>query len=259
MSLMSSQATLTRQTTGKTCLKQLSPNTNISVMYWQEDKAETPGPVISKTMIDVGFRINCPCLPCDHSWALKESIGHTLPWLEEGSGIAIHDIHGAESGNGWIRPDNHDALLHLSQRTSLYIRTPLERVDDVVQLAGSTHHIAGYKLLLGQAKTRQLFAHATLLVRHCPPFNKMEKTFIGEVMTWLKEHNIKAPRLMPGKQHTIQTPEGKLISHSLMLDGLQNKDSLWLQEHGIGHHLLLGCGIFIPCKGIDAVYKQQQQ
>ena len=40
-----------------------------------------------------------------------------LPWMVDEPQAGIHLIHGAESGNGWIRPQEPDALLILSRRT----------------------------------------------------------------------------------------------------------------------------------------------
>jgi CRISPR/Cas system CSM-associated protein Csm4 (group 5 of RAMP superfamily) len=40
-----------------------------------------------------------------------------------------------------------------------------------------------------------------------------------------------------------------------MLASLTPDESLRLQQHGLGPHRTMGCGIFIPHKGIDAVKK----
>jgi CRISPR/Cas system CSM-associated protein Csm4 (group 5 of RAMP superfamily) len=42
-----------------------------------------------------------------------------------------------------------------------------------------------------------------------------------------------------------------------MLADLKPEESLRLQQQGLGPHRLMGCGIFIPHKGIDAVHKPQ--
>ncbi|MGU9978272.1 MAG: type I-MYXAN CRISPR-associated protein Cas6/Cmx6 [Candidatus Oxydemutatoraceae bacterium WSBS_2016_MAG_OTU14] len=227
-------------------------------MHWQEDTEENKKQHVSTKVADLGFRVNCPCLPMDHKWILKKAIKQTLPWIDEDSCFAIHDIHGAESGNGWIRPDDSNALLHLSQRTSLYIRTPLDRVAEVQELSGTQYNLDGYPLALEKSKLRQLFAHPTLFVRYYLSANNNETDLLRDIVRWLKEHRIEVPRIMPGKQHQVYTPTGTLTAHSFMVDGLQGNDSLWLQEHGIGNQQLLGCGIFIPHKGIDAVHQLQQ-
>ena len=51
------------------------------------------------------------------------------------------------------------------------------------------------------------------------------------------------------------TPEVSLLTRSLMLADLTLEESLRLQQQGLGTHRHMGCGIFIPHKGIDAVKK----
>ncbi|MBV5275414.1 MAG: type I-MYXAN CRISPR-associated protein Cas6/Cmx6, partial [Lamprocystis purpurea] len=48
---------------------------------------------------------------------------------------------------------------------------------------------------------------------------------------------------------------GAITTRSLLLAGLKPDESLRLQQQGLGLHRLMGCGIFIPHKGIDAVGK----
>lgn len=226
--------------------------------HWQEDNEEPKKQKVSSSVVDLGFRVNCPCLPLDHSWLLKQALQPVLPWLHEEPQLAIHDIHGAESGSGWIRPSEKNARLYLSQRTPLYIRTPVARIADVQKLENSEHAIAGEKLVLGKSRIRRLVAHPTLFVRYCPGFSDDEDELLDYMMDWLKSKDIHAPRILCGKKHQIYTPKNQLKTCSILVDGLQADDSLWLQEHGIGDQQLLGCGIFIPHKGIDAVYRSKQ-
>ena len=231
----------------------------MNIKHWQEDTKESKKQQVSEAVVDLGFRVNCSCLPLDHNWMLQQMLHSALPWLHEEPQLAVHDIHGAESGNGWIRPSKGDTLLYLSQRTSLYIRTPIQRVTDVQKLENSEHVIAGEKLILGRVKTRTLTAHPTLLVRYCPSLSDNEEILLDKLAAWLKKKDIHAPRILCGKQHQIYTPKTQLKTYSILVDGLQTDASLWLQEHGIGDRQLMGCGIFIPHKGIDAVQQATQK
>jgi len=56
-----------------------------------------------------------------------------------------------------------------------------------------------------------------------------------------------------GKRHSRQLQGQTLTTFSLMLHALSLEDSLRLQEHGLGPHRLLGCGIFVPHKSAAAV------
>ena len=51
----------------------------------------------------------------------------------------------------------------------------------------------------------------------------------------------------------ITTPNGIIHTRSLMVADLRKSESVKLQEQGIGEHRLLGCGLFVPQKGIESV------
>jgi len=44
-----------------------------------------------------------------------------------------------------------------------------------------------------------------------------------------------------------------------MLDGIDVEQSVLLQQRGIGAGRLLGCGLFLPHKGIDAINEAQEK
>ncbi|MBT4668468.1 MAG: hypothetical protein HOC17_04305, partial [Candidatus Ruthia sp.] len=46
---------------------------------------------------------------------------------------------------------------------------------------------------------------------------------------------------------------GIIHTRSLMVADLRKAESVKLQEQGIGKHRLLGCGLFVPQKGIESV------
>jgi hypothetical protein len=59
--------------------------------------------------------------------------------------------------------------------------------------------------------------------------------------------------MMTGLPHQISTKNGELQSRTLMLANLDINDSVRLQQFGLGPGRKLGCGIFLPHKGIEAV------
>ena len=109
-------------------------------MYWEDDKQSEKNYVVDD-VVDLVFSIQCKCLPVDHIHALSESVQDVLPWLRDESSAGVHSIYGAASGNGWIRPEEPDALLHLSRRTKFELRVPEHRVDDARQLEGKTLNV----------------------------------------------------------------------------------------------------------------------
>lgn len=223
-------------------------------MYWEEpqvEKATAP----SSSMVDVAFAVTCKVLPLDHADALRGALEAALPWLRGEERAGIHAIHGAESGNGWIRPDSEaGGLLQLSRRTRMVLRVPTERVDDVRVLEGQTLDIAGYPLQVGAASVRPLQPSATLFARYVvSEQDEEEQSFLDRVAGSLHRMGVPARKLLCGKSHVILTPEGPLQSRSLMMADLDPGDSVRLQEQGIGPGRKLGCGLMIPYKSIKPV------
>ena len=225
-------------------------------MFWQED--ESSNLVVSpEDVLDLIFNIECKQLPVDHAHALSEAIKAKLPWLEQEPLAAIHPIHVAGSQNGWIRADHSpDELIHLSKRTKFTLRIPKERKADAKQLTGKTLDIAGNCLKIGQPKEKPLSTMGTIFSRFivCKA-DESEEEFLHRMVEELGQMGVRIRKALCGTETELHTPEGPLLTRSLMLADLPTEESIRLQQQGIGEHRLMGCGIFIPHKGIEAIKK----
>lgn len=226
-------------------------------LFWQEDPAEQPVE-IPTDVVDVLFSLEGKRLPVDHAYVLMQAIAERLPWFADEPRLGIHSIHVAGSQNGWERPAHgtHSHLM-LSRRTKLALRVPSERLEALVAaLRGATLDLAGCPLTLGEAKPRPLSKETTLFARYlvCLP-GEGEGDFLARVASELAGLDIRLRKALCGKSLTLATPEGGLESRSLLLADLAPEESLRLQRHGLGPHRTLGCGLFIPHKGIDSVRK----
>ncbi len=114
-------------------------------MYWSEHNP-TDSFRIPDDIVDVVYTISCRCLPVDHAHALRRAVQEALPWFANEESAGIHPVHVADSGNGWMRPDNPDDLLYLSRRTKLTLRLPRHRLDDAGTLSGIVLDINGHTL-----------------------------------------------------------------------------------------------------------------
>jgi len=70
--------------------------------------------------------------------------------------------------------------------------------------------------------------------------------------------NISVSKMICGKTGLIRTDAENIFTRSLMIADLKPDESVRLQKQGIGEGRNLGCGIFVPHKGIDAVYNVQE-
>jgi CRISPR-associated protein Cas6 len=177
-----------------------------------------------------------------------------LPWFEDEPAAGLHLIHGAESGNGWYRPeDSEEGLIQLSRRTRLSLRLPRHRIDDAQSLTGCRLDINGHGLTVGESTLRPLSASSTLYARHVLGAESQEETVFLEtvVAPELAAKGVACKKMVCGRSHRFTSPNGGLFARSLLLTDLKTDDSLKLQESGLGPGRKLGFGLFIAYKGLS--------
>jgi len=222
-------------------------------MYWA-DSGKPERYVVPDDVMDVVYQIDCRTLPVDHAWVLSQAILAVLPWLADEPGAGVHPLHVAESGNGWMRPEGPDALLHLSRRTKLTLRVPKHRLEQSAALSGTTLDIAGHRLTVQASSTRLLVPFSAVFARHVPvAAGQEEAAFIEQLVPAIQALGVTPRKLLCGREHVLATPRGPLATRSVMLADLPEPESVALQRHGLGPYRTLGCGLFIPHKDIKEV------
>ncbi len=222
-------------------------------MYWQETKKNTRY-IVPDDIVDVVFSIQCHSLPVDHAYALSHAVIQSLPWFAAEESAGLHTIHVADSGNGWMRPDQADALLHLSRRTKLVLRLPRHRVEDAGKLIGKTLDISGNPMQINKAAIKPLSPITTLFSRYVVILGGVDENgFLQDVMTRLTSMDIRPKKLLCGMKRDIAAPDRIIRTRSLMLAELTVEESVRLQQQGLGADRKLGCGLFIPHKDIKDI------
>ena len=204
-------------------------------MYWNDPQEKQKQYVVPDDIVDVSFKVQCKQLPLDHAYELSQVIQQVLPWFAEEPQTGIHLIHGAESGNGWIRPEDPDAILSLSRRTRFMLRVPNYRIDETSELAGKKLTVAGNDLLLSAPHTKPLSALTTIFARYVAAQNiDDEEAFLNLAAQLLEEKRIRVKKMMCGRAHVLRMPGEDFQTRSLMIDGLEVEESVHLQQHGLG-------------------------
>ena len=225
-------------------------------MYWTEESKNKQEFVISDDIVDVVFSIQGKAIPLDNAYALSNAIEEALPWVAEDEHIGIHHISGAESGNGWLRPENtENEILYLSRRQKLTIRIAKERLDDIQALTGQTLRVDEHELIVGKSTVRKLSDMNIVFARNVivSDSGMTEDDFMKCCVAQLNELGINVKKMMCGRERTIQLPDKQLITRGLMIADLGKPESVKVQERGLGVGRKLGCGLFLPQKGIDPV------
>jgi len=221
-------------------------------MYWQEDDKKNDIST-SEEVVDVSYKIDCKQVPTCHAWELSQALYQTLPWVKDEPEVGVHQIHGAASGNGWNRPPDGE-LIHLSKRTRMHLRVPSDRTDDASTLVGKTLDVAGNPVLVGKMTVKSIDPFSTIFARYIVMEKGMtEDDFLQWVVDELTARDIQARKLLCGMGHEFEANGESIETRSLMVADLDKLSSVKLQEVGIGLHRHLGCGIFVPHKGIKAV------
>ena len=209
---------------------------------WPEQKPEEYTP----HMIDLQFDLVGSTIPADSALLLSQAVQKILPWLNDTPQAGIQLLKGAETNSG-------DATVNINRRAKLFLRIPQTRVSDAAALVGHTLDLAGHTLQIGNFKTRAFVPFSNIYAHFVDTGSASEEQFVQDVMRELDGHFQLRCGFICGKPPTLQGPACVLHGDSLMLHDLPPHNSLRLQDEGMGHNRLLGCGIFIPHKSIAPV------
>ena len=226
-------------------------------MYWNDENEADKTFKVPDDIVDLSFAISCKTLPLDHAYALSQALRAALPWLDQDASSGVHLIHVAESGNGWFRPqETENALLQLSRRTRMMLRVSKDRIDDARALEGNVMDVAGYSVTVGEGVIKPLSVLSTLFARHVvmddPDMD--EEAFLEQVVAEMRELGFKRiSKVLCGRSHDLRLPDSIVHTQSVMVADLEPEMSVLLQQKGIGPHRKMGCGLFLPHKGIKAV------
>lgn len=223
--------------------------------FWTEDKDNQNHYLVSDEVMDFVFSIKCKCLPYEHMYTLYQALQQALPWLDDEDLAGIQPIYGAESGNGWQRPEGKtDELMYISHRQKLILRMPKTRQDEIQSLVGQTLDVDGHSLALVKMEARLLSDMPTIFARFVVSDEGLDETaFLEQAANRMQAMDIQIRKMLAGRERQIVTPAGVLHTRSLMLADLKSEESVRLQQQGLGTHRHLGCGLFLPQKGINPV------
>lgn len=223
-------------------------------MRWEES-GSTTHELAEADMIDVSFRIKGQFLAVDHHHALAKAISHNLPWFHHEPAAGIHPIQVAPTAHGWSPPRLEEGeVWQLSKRTRLVLRVPVYREHDVQVLTGKLLSVESETIEVGESRLRRLTPADPLFSRQVITEQGVyEPSFVDWLMTTLEPHGIAPGKVVCGRTRTITTPDNVISTRSVLVASLSASASIRLQCRGLGDGRNLGCGIFIPHKGIEAL------
>lgn len=227
-------------------------------MFWNQDE-EAPAPYqVPDDVFDLVFRLRGTDLDIDHAFALSTALQAHLS-DRVCARIGVHGVRMAGSGNGWNRPEQSDAALPLSRRARLAIRVHRDDSEEVGQIMNRTLRLGHQQVTLGSSEIRKLSTIGTLYSRAvCCDRRQSENDFLTEMADLLKQMNIRVSKMICGRSGEIRTAGESVFTRALMVADLEPEESVALQQRGLGQGRILGCGLFVPHKGIEPVFDIQE-
>lgn len=224
-------------------------------MFWQEDEDKTLPYQAPDDILDLSFAMRCKQLPLDHAWDLSVAIHQALPWFENETLAGVHTIHVAESGNGWLRPEEQNGLLIPSRRTRLELRIPKQCIQAAKTLTGQTLSWGKYEIEVGEAKEKPFSNAAVLFARYIVSAEtESEEEFLQRMAAEVKQTaQFKIKKMLCGRSQHLRIGTSSIFTRHLMLADLDNKTSIRLQQVGLGVGRHYGCGLLLPHKGIKTL------
>ena len=140
------------------------------------------------------------------------------------------------------------------------LRVPKQRLEEAQALTGKTLDIDGHTLEVGKSEVFMLSSLPTLFSRYVITREELDEgEFLQQAAEQMLEMDIPCRKMLGGITHTLGFPEGPVFTRSLMVADLEPEQSVRLQQHGLGEGRMIGCGLFLPHKGIEAVKEPQSK
>jgi CRISPR-associated endonuclease/helicase Cas3 len=195
--------------------------------------------------VDLAFMVAAErSIPFDHGDALYEAISRLLPKMHSASGVAIHPFAGRKFG---------DDCLMLMPWSALTFRLRADRIPSVLPLVGKDMRIGEASLSIGVPQVYALEPAATLrsrsvVIERAPvgAGQVTEEEFADAARNQLNILGIsREVTLTLGKRRRLHFKDCEVIGYEVIVEGLAPRDSINLQEHGLGANRHMGCGIFL--------------
>lgn len=206
--------------------------------------------------IELHFPLQADQISADHSYQLYGAICGVIPDLHEATWLGIHSIKGRLASPGVIK---------VSRFAKLRLRLPHDKIFEVLPLAGKTLDLAGHMVRVGIPQVLPLIPSRTLRARLVtmkladhPSGTPTPEVFLEAVRRHLNRLGVSAtPELESHEEDAERGPYARRIlrikdvsitGYGVVLRDVAERDSITLQEIGMGGRRKMGCGLFVPVR-----------
>ena len=204
--------------------------------------------------LDLEFPVfSTSAIAADHGYHLYSGLSKVLDTLHSEDGLGVHPVRGQQVGG---------RKLQLMPWSSVRIRTPQDKVGDLIALSGKSIDINGSNVRLGVPKLHALESSTALRSRLVTIKGFMETVdFSAAVRRQLDKLGVSEQAIVTIPQRsrkpsdeptpvrrTIRIRDKEVVGFEVILEGLSARESITVQETGIGGRRKMGCGVFVPWK-----------
>lgn len=198
-------------------------------------------------IVDLSFSVSGSTLPADHGYGLYSALIQHQQALREQPWLQVQTICGIPDSKGKI---------FLTRKSKLRLRVPFDQIPLVLPLAGKELSIGDHAIQLGIPQIFPLRPSSHLKARLVTIKGFTEPDlFLAAAQRQLAnlgvDGTLKVRLNLEGKpdRKTIKIQRYSIVGFGLEVSGLSEKDSIQLQEHGLGGKRRMGCGIFVSSSG----------
>ena len=209
--------------------------------------------------LEIQFALRGKTLPADHGYALYSAVKKLLQETEDESlpkdlpsEVHLCSIPGIPDRAG---------MIYLNRGSRFRVRCPSEQMQTWYRfLQNQDFDIRGHLIRLVQPRITLPEASDTLASRlvtfklDAIDHAEVPRYFLESCQKGLERLEIKGQAFIPSDadgdlaRRTIQVKDKKIVGYGVIVEGLNQEDSLKLQWHGLGGRQHFGCGWFYPAK-----------
>ena len=186
--------------------------------------------------VELSFQVMGQHIPVDHGYSLYSSVCHIIPEFHETHDVLMGLIRGFYVGNG---------LIDITPRSYLNFRLSPESIASYINLAGKTLELKGHTIRIGVPTTGLVQPANSLFSLMVTTKNGHDQErFAQEISKQANEIGISS-QFQVRKRKTFSLHGKQVVGYAVSVEGLNNDESIALQENGLGGRKKMGCGWFV--------------
>lgn len=209
--------------------------------------------------LEIQYSLQGKTLPADHGYALYSAVKKSL--LDSGNNDLPPDLPGDIHLCTIPGIPNRAGVIYLNRSSRFRIRCLSDQMkfwykffqNQVFNIQGHLIRLVQPRITLPEASNTLMARLVTFKLKDIDHAN-LPHHFLKSCQTGLKLLDIEGNVFIPSNpngdlaRRTLQIKDKKVLGFSVVVEGLNNEDSLKLQWHGLGGRQHFGCGWFYPVK-----------